>query len=206
MTKDLQLSFTDKEITPWGGLALMNRLLKKMRFREALQAAGLPLQGSNRGYAPEQLIEQFLIGVWCGANRFEHMEVTRQDEAIRQIFGYERMAGHKAFMRHFGKFTQGTNQRVFGHLYRWFYEQLSFDNFTLDMDSTVMSRYGNQEGARRGYNPHKPGRATPIIRCWRLWLIAGWWPTAGSEQEMHIQQTTSMVFLVILWRSFQARR
>jgi hypothetical protein len=68
------------------------------------------------------------------------------------------MAGHKAFVRHLGKYTQGINQRVFGQLYRWFYEQLSFDNFTLDMDSTVMSRYGNQEGARRGYNPQKPGR------------------------------------------------
>jgi len=60
------------------------------------------------------------------------MEVTRHDEAIRGIFGHERMAGHKAFVRHFWKFTQGTNQRVFGHLYRWFYEQLQFDNFTLD--------------------------------------------------------------------------
>jgi hypothetical protein len=158
MAKDLQLSFTDKEITPWGGLSLMSRLLKKAGFREALQGAGLPLKGSNRGYDPEQLIEQFMIGVWCGANRFEHMEVTRHDEAIRQIFGYERMAGHKAFVRHFGKFTQGINQQVFGKLYRWFYEQLQFDNFTLDMDSTVMSRYGNQEGARRGYNPQKPGR------------------------------------------------
>jgi len=158
MAKDLQLSFTDKEITPWGGLSLMSRLLKKAGFRDALQGAGLPLKGSNRGYDPEQLIEQFLIGVWCGANRFEHMEVTRHDEAIRQIFGYERMAGHKAFVRHFGKYTQGINQRVFGKLYRWFYEQLQFDNFTLDMDSTVMSRYGNQEGARRGYNPQKPGR------------------------------------------------
>ena len=79
MAKDLQLSFTDKEITPWGGLSLMSRLLKKAGFREALQEAGLPLKGSNRGYEPEQLIEQFLIGVWCGANRFEHMEVTRHD-------------------------------------------------------------------------------------------------------------------------------
>ena len=162
MSKDLQLSFTDKEITPWGGLALMSRLLKKIGFREALAGAGLPVQGSNRGYDPEQLIEQFLVGVWCGANRFEHMEVTRHDEAIRGIFGHERMAGHKAFVRHFGKITQGTNQRVFGHLYRWFYEQLQFDNFTLDMDSTVISRYGNQEGAR-GYNPKNLGEIR-IIR------------------------------------------
>src|SRR5208337_3758173 len=152
MIGDIHLSFTDKEITPWGGMALMSRLLKKMNFQGALQAAELPAQGSNRGYAPEQLIEQFLISVWCGANRFEHLEVTRQDEAIRKMFDYERMAGHKAFVRYFGKFGQGTNQRVFQHLYKWFFEHLSFDNFTLDMDSTVISRYGEQEGARRGYN------------------------------------------------------
>ena len=158
MQKDIQLSFTDREITPWGGMALMGRMLKKMDFQSALQGAGLPVQGSNRGYAPGQLIEQFLISVWCGANRFEHLEVTRHDEAIRRIFGYERMAGHKAFVRYFGKFRQATNQRVFQHLYQWFFEQMRFDNFTLDMDSTVISRYGQQEGARRGYNPHKPGR------------------------------------------------
>ena len=77
MAKDLQLSFTDKEITPWGGLSLMSRLLKKAGFREALQGAGLPLKGSNRGYDPEQLIEQFLIRIWYAADRFEHTEVTR---------------------------------------------------------------------------------------------------------------------------------
>ncbi|MCG6552363.1 MAG: IS1380 family transposase [Candidatus Magnetominusculus sp. LBB02] len=61
-------------------------------------------------------------------------------------------------MRYFSKFDQGTNQRVFQAMYMWFFDQLRFDNFTVDMDSTVMSRYGQQEGARRGYNPHKPGR------------------------------------------------
>lgn len=175
MTTEIQLSFTDKDITPWGGLALMSRLLKKIGFREALQGAGLPIQGSNRGYEPEQLIEQFLIGVWCGANRFEHMEVTRHDEAIRAIFGYKRMAGHKAFVRHFGKYTQGTNQR---DLYQWFYEQLQFNNFPLDMDSTVISRYGNQEGARRGYDPQKPGRNShhPLLaRVADCGMVANCW-------------------------------
>ena len=158
MAKELELSFSDKEITPWGGMALMMRLLQKVGFREALGRAQLPTQGSNRGYAPEQLIEQFMISVWCGANRFEHMEVTRHDEAIRKIFDYKRMAGHKSFQRYFRKFGQADNQRVYRALYQWFYEQLHFDNFTLDLDSTVISRYGQQEGARRGYNPQKPGR------------------------------------------------
>jgi hypothetical protein len=32
------------------------------------------------------------------------------------------------------------------------------DNLTLDLDSTVMTRYGKPEGAAKGYNPSKPGR------------------------------------------------
>jgi hypothetical protein len=29
---------------------------------------------------------------------------------------------------------------------------------TVDLDSTVFCRYGQQQGSLRGYNPHKPGR------------------------------------------------
>ena len=48
-----------------------------MGFESALAGCGLPQPGSNRGYRPEQLITQFLLSVWCGANRFEHGEVSR---------------------------------------------------------------------------------------------------------------------------------
>ncbi|MBK9719752.1 MAG: hypothetical protein IPO85_19995 [Saprospiraceae bacterium] len=61
----------------------------------------LPETGSNRGYHPHQLIKQFITSVWCGANKFEHTEVTRQDEVIRQFWGFDKMAGHKSFQRFF---------------------------------------------------------------------------------------------------------
>ncbi|MDA8390025.1 MAG: hypothetical protein M0Z76_04720 [Gammaproteobacteria bacterium] len=72
-----ELRFTDKEITAWGGMGLMKRMLDHLHFDEALQRSSLPQPGSNRGYRPEQLITQFMLSVWCGANRFEHGEVTR---------------------------------------------------------------------------------------------------------------------------------
>jgi len=96
------------------------------------------------------LIISFLISVWCGANSFEHLEVTRHDEAIKDIFGFKRMAGHRSFKRYFEKFDQATNQRIFQRLYEWFFSNLQFDNYTLDFDSTVITRYGNQEGAKKG--------------------------------------------------------
>ncbi|TAG45881.1 MAG: IS1380 family transposase, partial [Betaproteobacteria bacterium] len=58
--RDIELRFTDKEITPWGGMALMKRLLDHFGFDRALASAGLPQPGSNRGYRPEQLILQMM--------------------------------------------------------------------------------------------------------------------------------------------------
>jgi hypothetical protein len=42
---------------------------------------------------------------------------------------------------------------------------MNIGKMTIDVDSTVITRYGQQEGAEVGYNPHKPGRAShhPLI-------------------------------------------
>lgn len=157
-SNSLQIEFTDREITAWGGMSLMKQLLDKSGILRFMTTLPLPPQLSNRGYNPLQLIVHFWVGVWCGASRFEHLEQTRHDGVIAKIFGWKKMAGHKAFQRYFRKFTQSRNHRVFHGLYQWFFQQLQFDNFTLDMDSTVMTRYGEQQGAKVGYNPAKRGR------------------------------------------------
>lgn len=155
---DFKLAFTDKEITPWSGMVFMKKLLDQTGILDKITGPHLPQQGSNRGYDPIQLITCFMVSIWCGANRFEHLEVSRFDEVLRKIFGFRRMAGHKAYQRYFRKFDIATNQRVFTELSRWFFGQVKLDNYTLDIDSTIFTRYGNQQGAKRGYNPTKPGR------------------------------------------------
>ena len=46
------LKFTSREVTAWGGLALLKRLLDGMGFKEAVQSWDLPQPGSSRGYRP----------------------------------------------------------------------------------------------------------------------------------------------------------
>ncbi|MEQ1600970.1 MAG: hypothetical protein ABL885_04260 [Methylophilaceae bacterium] len=104
-------------------MGLMKRMLDHLGFESALSTSGLPQPGSNRGYRPEQLITQFMLSVWCGANRFEHGEVTRHDPVLKRLFGFKRMANFKAVMRLFNKFTQGTNESVMDALYRWMWGQ-----------------------------------------------------------------------------------
>lgn len=155
---EIKLGFTEKEITPWAGMSFMRRFIERMDFRSILNNSGLPKQNSNRGYDPQQLIENFLVGMWCGATKFEHLEVTRQDKVMGKIFEWETMPGHKAFQRYFKKFNWATNKKVFTQLYQWFFRKVQFDNFTLDLDSSILTRYGEQEGAKVGYNKDKKGR------------------------------------------------
>ena len=180
---DLKLAFTDKEITPWSGMVFMKKLLDQTGILTELIASDLPEQGSNRGYNPVHLITSFMVSIWCGANRFEHLEVSRFDDVLRRIFGFKKMAGHKAYQRYFQKFTIAINQQVFTKLSQWFFNQIKLDNYTLDVDSTVLTRYGTQQGAARGYNPQKPGRNShhPLLAFVdECKMVANFWLRSGN--------------------------
>ena len=183
---EFKLRFTEKEITAWGGMGLMKQMLDRIGFARAVGSCGLPQPGSNRGYAPTQLILQFILSVWCGANRFEHAEITRHDPILKKLFGFKRMANFKAITRLFRRFDQATLMRVFGNLYRWFFDNLQVNHLTLDLDSTVMTRYGQQEGVARGYNPRKPGRCShhPLMAFVAdTRMIANLWLRPGNSHS-----------------------
>lgn len=184
---DFELSFNDKNITPWGGMSLMKRMLDHMGFAVALEDCDLPIPASNRGYAPAQLIQQFMISIWCGANRYEHTEITRMDDVLRRIFGFTKMAGHRAISRLFGKFDQNLSSKIFDNLYSWFFKSLNINYVTLDLDSTIITRYGaQQEGATKGYNPNKRGRLShhPLMAFVAdTEMVANFWLRPGSASS-----------------------
>lgn len=178
------ISYTNQEITPWGGMVFLRQMLDKIGFKSEVEnCIDLPQPGSNRGYSPVSIIESFLVSIWCGANRFMHTEVTRHDEALKKIFGWKQSPAQDVYKRYFVKFSQATNQKVSNHFYSWIFNSVQFDNYTLDCDSSVLTRYGDQQGAKRGYNPHKPGRAShhPIIAFVSdVKLVANLWLRSGN--------------------------
>lgn len=181
--RDCDIKFVNKEITPFGGLSLFFKMLEKCRLAEHLEQSGLPSQGSNRGYKPLQLILGLFAGVWCGASCFGHLDVVRYDTALCNLLDWKRGADHRAYQRYFNKFSQAVNQRVFGELFRWFFSELLFDNYTLDFDSTVMVREGNQQGTAKGYNPKRPGRLShhPLLAfVSEVRMVANYWLRPGN--------------------------
>ena len=181
---EFKINYTDKELSAWGGMEFMRRLLLKTGILDFIEKMeDLPTQGSNRGYSPVQLICSFWVSIWCGGNRYTHLEILRQDSVLKQLFGWKQMAGYKAYMRYFDKFDLATNQKVFQRLYEWFFSQLKFDNYTLDFDSTIMTRYGEQQGAKKGYNLTKKGRNShhPLLAfVSECRMIANLWMRPGN--------------------------
>jgi len=180
---DIKIGFTDKEISPWGGMSLMKKLLDKSKIIAKLQDIKLPESGSNRGYKSEDIIISFWLSVWCGANRFIHTEVTRQDNVMQEVYGLRAIPSHTTIKRFFNKFSLAKNNEVFTELYQWYFKQLEFDNYSLDFDSSVLTRYGEQEGAKRGYNPNKPGRKShhPLMAFVSdINMVANFWLRPGN--------------------------
>lgn len=156
----LDWEFSDKPVTAWGGLRLVQEMTARMGLRRALEDSELPARGSNRSFAPAEMLESFMATVWVGGNRFSHTALVRYDEALKEIFGWEQVASVSTFTRFFRRFEREDVDRVFGRLGKWFWEQMAPRTLTLDFDSSVVIRYGEQEGAERGYNPEKKGRTS----------------------------------------------
>jgi len=150
--------FTDRPVTAWGGLRLMKEMLMRMGLREELKRCGLPVAQSNRGYDPEEMIESFLVCIWAGGVRFAHTQLVRFDKALCEIFGWKQVASVSTFTRFFRRFKRERVDEVFGHIQGWFWNQISPKTLTIDLDSSVITRYGEQEGTAKGYNPQKKGR------------------------------------------------
>jgi hypothetical protein len=150
--------FTDKRFTAWGGMRIFDEVLRRLEWRGALSSAPLPQPGSNRGHDPALIVQAFLITVWTGGARFAHTAMVRFDEALRTIFGLAEVPSVSTFTRFFRRFDRRQVDEVFGHLSRWFWDRLSAQTWTIDLDSSVLTRYGHQEGSTRGYNPRRRGK------------------------------------------------
>jgi len=186
-SQPFELKFTSREVTAWGGLALIKRMLDGLDFRAAVQSWDLPPPGSNRGYAPAQLIEQMIVSIWCGAARFAHADITRLDATLVRLFEWGHAAGHKAIVRLFQRFDQACATRVQASSYRWLFDKLHLNPITLDVDSTVLTRWGSQiEGGAKGYNPRNRGRAShhPLLAFVADWrLVANFWLRPGNTSS-----------------------
>jgi hypothetical protein len=156
----LKLRETHRAVTPLGGVVVfveyLNRIGLSVEFRRHM-----PVRYRSRNQIdPSTTLVCFLVSVLAGARRFAHAAWLRGDKALHAVLGVKRFPTDDTICNLFRRFTMGHVQRLFEPLKCWELERLPQrdEGYSLDLDSTVFERYGEQEGSLKGHNPRKHGR------------------------------------------------
>src|SRR5262252_7177402 len=199
-SKGLPWRFSDKRFTAWGGLRVLEELLRKLGWEEALALAPLPHPGSNRGINPVLMVKAFLVTIWTGGGRFAHTALVRFDTALRSIFGLNHVASVSTFTRFFRRFRQKEVECLFSNLSGWLWNRVGGRSWTVDLDASVFTRYGEQEGSRRGYNPWRRGKRSqhPLMALaaeWRM-VVTAWLRPGDSTANTNVENVFREVLAV----------
>jgi hypothetical protein len=185
---ELKIEYSDKKVTPFGGMKLLKNFIDKTRVIEDLKSVNLPIGFSNIAYDPINIIQGFWLAIFTGASRYIHADWLRYDTTLQTIFEIDKLPSQSTYSRFFHKFNIEKNSEIFPILQQKFLSQLDVGSLTIDLDSTVITRYGEQEGAKKGYNPKKPGRNShhPIIAFIdQTKMIANTWMRSGNTSSLN---------------------
>ena len=199
--KKIGIEFTDKPVTPWGGFVLFSGLAQEVDLEGALREA-LPFHlTSPNATDPVEIMLAFIAGVLAGSRRLAHIERLRWDPGVKEILGLDRFVSDTTLARFFQRFTAGKVTEVFEKLERWQMGLVPLDEEILDLDSSIVERYGKQEGAFLGFNPKKHRRPShhPLIATLgeRPWVVHSWLrsgnTTSARGAEQFLEETLALL-------------
>jgi hypothetical protein len=176
----LILRETGRAVTPFGGVAVFVQFLQHIDLVGALRKHMPVRWRSHNQIDPTATLIAFLISVLVGARRFVHSNWLRGDRALHALLGMPRFPSDDTIRNLFRRFGIAQVHQLYGPLAEWQMERLPTrtEGYSLDLDSTVFERYGEQEGSLKGHNPRKHGRPShhPLLAVLAEahFLLHGW--------------------------------
>lgn len=156
--RNLRFSFTGKNLTHFGGFFLVQHFFQRLALRRRLIRA-IQIDQRNNRYSTSELILALLYPMLVGLGRIESTGILKQNGVFRFLTGLERYPDATTLRRFLLRFSQ-RGLEAFLKFHEAVRKQMltSPRKIILDLDSTVLTVYGRQEGAEVGYNPKKRGR------------------------------------------------
>jgi len=184
--RKVELRETEQALTPFGGMVVFLEFLNRIGLVKKVIECMPVVHRSPNSIPPAQTWIAFLISVAAGARRFAHASWLRGDRALHGMLGIDRFPSDDTIRNLFLRFGMAEVQQFFEPLTEWMMERLALrtEGYSLDLDSTVFERYGEQEGAAKGYNPRRPGRLShhPLLAVLAEchFIMHGWLRSGNS--------------------------
>jgi len=153
-------------VTPMGQLPFFIDFLKTADlFAPWVRDCPLAYASPN---APSKtdVLGTLMLSILSGHRRYAHITTIRCDGVNPRLLGMTKVvsedSARKAFL---GADEEACAEWLQRHLLRC-YEPLLYEPWILDVDGTIKTVYGHQQGAVVGYNPHKPGRPSQVYHTY----------------------------------------
>jgi hypothetical protein len=159
--KTLRFSFQDSTLTHFGGLVLMQRFCQKLGLRRQLQRC-VKVPQRREEFRPADLLLALVYVQIAGLRRISKTQILQYNGAFLSLLGLDRFPDPTSLRRLLHRLEPATIRqlvRMHDRLRRQLFGvPVPRTTLIFDLDSVVLTVYGQQQGARIGYNPKKKGR------------------------------------------------
>ncbi len=159
--RNIRIACNHGGLTHFGGVHLFHEFLRVLHFRDFL-AQQIRYPRRNRAYSVSQILLALIYPIVLGLDRIETASLLRSNGTFQYLTGLPSFPDPQTLRRfllnapvYLREQLHRANDRV---LERFIHLPDHRSRLILDLDSTVVTVYGRQEGAAVGYNPRYRGK------------------------------------------------
>src|SRR5713226_5806528 len=159
--RNVRIAFDDAGLTHYGGVFFFNEFTRVLQLRRSL-TRHLQYRRPNRRYVLSQVLLAVIYPVILGLDRLETAGLLRANGTFQYLSGLPNYPDPQSLRRflleappEFRQQMHRFNDRL---LRRFIHQPEHRSRLILDLDSTVVTAFGRQEGAEVGYNPRYRGK------------------------------------------------
>ena len=193
--RHLEITCNHAGLTHFGGISFLHEFIRVLQLRDFL-ARHLAYPRRNSDYSVSQMLLALIYPIILGLDRIETAKLLRANGTFQYLTGLPSFPDPQSlrrFLRNAPALLREQLHRVNDRLLeRFIHLPEHRSRLIFDLDSTVLTVFGHQQGAEVGYNPRYRGKRSydPLL-CLEanssfLWDVelrrgdAGTW--AGSEE------------------------
>ena len=161
LPRNIKIACNNSGLTHYGGIFFFQEFLRALQLRNLL-ARHLPDFRFHRDYRLSQMTLAVMYPILLGLDRLENSSLLRWDSTFHYLTGlpsYPDPQSLRRFLLHAPREFRAQLHRFHNRLLQQFIHRPEHrSRLILDLDSTVVTVFGFQEGAEVGYNPRYRGK------------------------------------------------
>ena len=161
--------FTGTNMTAYGGLLPVAAMLERLGFEELI-GEHVTITRLTTSMPGVRFVVAMILALYVGFSRLNHISFLGREPMLTGILEVDALPVQSTFWRFLAALHLVVARQILEVVRRmrqrvWEAANVALKEVTLDTDTTVQTVYGQQMGARKGYNPQHRGKKSyqPIL-------------------------------------------